>query len=113
MFEQQLPLNYGAFGLCCVCHSLLHAMQNVEADACPASSVVVFVVLMQVQSASSYLPTLQQESIQLDFAARRKAIWEGASAAATKVCLTRAETACTSSLIIQWQLGAMSLTDGL
>jgi len=40
---------------------------------------------LQVSSAGSYLSLLQQESIQLDFAARRKAIWEGASAAAAEV----------------------------
>lgn len=42
---------------------------------------------LQVPAASSYLSLLAQESIQLDFEARRKAIWEGASAAAAEVGL--------------------------
>jgi glycyl-tRNA synthetase len=40
---------------------------------------------LQVLSAGSYLELLQKQTIQLDFAARRKAIWEGASAAAAEV----------------------------
>jgi glycyl-tRNA synthetase len=40
---------------------------------------------LQVQSAGSYLELLQQQSIQLDFASRRKVIWEGATAAAAEV----------------------------
>jgi hypothetical protein len=40
---------------------------------------------LQVPAAGSYLELLQKEAIQLDFAARRKAIWEGASAAAAEV----------------------------
>lgn len=40
---------------------------------------------LQVPSAGSYLDVLQKEAIQLDFAARRKAIWQGASAAAAEV----------------------------
>lgn len=44
---------------------------------------------LQVPSAGSYLELLQKQTIQLDFAARRKAIWEGASAAAAEVGCAR------------------------
>jgi glycyl-tRNA synthetase len=47
---------------------------------------------LQVPSAGSYLDVLQKEAIQLDFAARRKAIWEGASAAAAEVSSDRLRT---------------------
>jgi glycyl-tRNA synthetase beta subunit len=42
-------------------------------------------VSLQVPSASAYLSLLQQQGIQLDFEARRKAIWQGAAAAAAEV----------------------------
>ncbi|WIA13728.1 hypothetical protein OEZ85_007280 [Tetradesmus obliquus] len=40
---------------------------------------------LQVPSASAYLSLLQQQGIQLDFEARKAAIWQGAAAAAAEV----------------------------
>jgi glycyl-tRNA synthetase beta subunit len=45
---------------------------------------VCFYVL-QVPAASAYLSLLQQQGIQLDFEARKEAIWQGAAAAAAEV----------------------------
>lgn len=56
-------------------------------DPLALTFTVLLSTWLQVSSAGSYLSLLQQESIQLDFAARRKAIWEGASAAAAEVRL--------------------------
>jgi glycyl-tRNA synthetase len=53
---------------------------------------------VQVQAAGGYLELLKHESIQLDFASRRKAIWEGATAAAAEVgCM---QHQCSSGFII-------------
>jgi hypothetical protein len=48
---------------------------------------MLWVLCVQVPSASAYLALLQQQGIQLDFEARRQAIWQGAAAAAAEVRL--------------------------